>query len=217
MNNLERFVRDNREDFDNPEPSPDLWAKIADKLPADTTTTTAADAQPGAVAYTPQPETEATAPRIGVIHPLNGHTVRGSNGGRWRGWAVAASVTLLLLAGGFWGLNHRYGVTEQPDVVAVSPAYANQFVQYARLIDTKQSELRQMTKSNPALYKQFAADLDRLESSYLNLRAELPENPNQEVLIRAMIQNLDLQISLLNEQLRVIQRMKQQQTDENYL
>ena len=216
MNNLERFVRDNREDFDSHEPSPDLWAKIADKLTADTTTTNTADTQPGAMAYIPQPLIATTNEQNAVVRPLNGHTLRGSNGGRWRGWAVAASVTVLLLAGGFWWLNHRYGVTEQPDVVAVSPAYANQFVQYARLIDTKRSELRQMTTSNPALYKQFAADLDRLENSYQNLRAELPQNPNQEVLIRAMIQNLDLQISLLNEQLRVIQRMKQQ-TDENYL
>ncbi len=214
MNNLERFVRDNREDFDSHEPSPDLWTNIADKLPAETIN--AADRQPGTVAYTPQPPVAATSEKNTVVRPLNGHTLRGSIGGRWRGWAVAASVAVLLLAGGFWWLNHRYGLAEQPDVVAVSPVYANQFVQYTRLIDTKRSELRQMTRSNPALYKQFAADLDRLESSYQNLRAELPENPNQEVLVKAMIQNLDLQISLLNEQLRVIQRMKQQ-THENYL
>lgn len=216
MNNLERFVRDNREDFDSHEPSPDLWANIVGKLPADTTTISAADAQPGAVAYTPQPDTTVKAAETGVIRPLNGYKLRGGSGSGWRGWAVAASVAVLLLAGGFWWLNHRYGMTEQPDVVAVSPAYAREFVQYARLIDTKRNELRQMTTSNPALYRQFAADLDRLESSYRNLRAELPENPNQEVLIRAMIQNLDLQINLLNEQLRVIQRMKQQ-THENYL
>ena len=216
MNNLERFVRDNREDFDSHEPSPDLWADIAAKLPADTTIANAADTQPGAVAYTPRPDMTAKATDTGVIRRLNGHKLRGSSGAGWRGWAIAASVAVLLLAGGFWWLNHRYGLVEQPDVVAVSPASANQFVQYARLIGTKRNELRQMTTSNPALYKQFAADLDRLESSYRNLRAELPENPNQEVLIQAMIQNLDLQISLLNEQLRVIQRMKQQ-THENYL
>jgi hypothetical protein len=215
MNNLERFVRDNREDFDSHDPSPALWAKIADKLPADTTNT--ADGQPGALEIAqPQPFMTATTEKDTVVRPLNGHRLRGNNGSAWRGWAVAASVAVLLLAGGFWWLNHRYGVAEQPDVVAVSPAYAKEFVQYARLIDTKQNELRQMTKSNPALYKQFAADLDRLESSYQNLRAELPQNPNQEVLIQAMIQNLQLQINLLNEQLRVIQRMKQQ-THENYL
>lgn len=212
MNNLERFVRDNREDFDSHDPSPDLWAKIADKLPADTTNL--ADGQPGTLVQ-PQPFIPTVAEET-VIRPLNGHTLRGRNGSAWRGWAIAASVAVLLLAGGFWWLNHRYGLAEQPDVVAVSPTHANQFVQYARMIDTKRSELRQMTTSNPALYSQFAADLDRLESSYQNLRAELPQNPNQEVLIQAMIQNLELQISLLNEQLRVIQRMKQQ-THENYL
>jgi hypothetical protein len=212
MNNLERFVRDNREDFDTNEPSPDLWAKIADKLPADSGID--ASLQPTTTAY--QPQSTAAQPQNAVVKPLNGHRLRGNAGSAWQGWAVAASVAILLLTGGFWWLNHRYGVTEQPDVVAVSPEYAQAFVQYARQIDTKQAELRQMTKSNPALYSQFAADLDRLESSYKNLRAELPENPNQEVLIQAMIQNLTLQINLLNEQLRVIQRMKQQ-TNENYL
>ena len=82
------------------------------------------------------------------------------------------------------------------------------------LIDDKRAELKQMTEDNPALYQEFATDLDRLEKSYKSLKADLPQNPNQEMLIQAMIQNLQLQINLLNEQLRVIQRIKQQ-THEN--
>ena len=72
-----------------------------------------------------------------------------------------------------------------------------------------------MAENNPELYQEFASDLNRLEKSYRSLKADFPKNPNQEVLIQAMIQNLQLQINLLNEQLRVIQRIKQQINETN--
>lgn len=182
--NLERFVRDNREAFDDREPPGDLWQKI---------------------------ETGLDKERPAVATPFR--LVR-TGGAEWRRyWAVAASVALLLLAG-IWYANEQYGVTHQTEIVAASPTYAKEVVQYTRLIDDKRAELKQMTENNPALYREFATDLDRLERSYQSLKADLPKNPNQEVLIQAMIQNLQLQINLLNEQLLVIQRINQQ-THEN--
>ena len=81
-------------------------------------------------------------------------------------------------------MNQQYGVTHQPEVVAASPTYAKEVVQYTRLIDTKRAELKQMTEDNPALYQEFATDLDRLENSYQSLKSDLPQNPNQEMLFR---------------------------------
>ena len=186
---LERFIRDNREDFDNEEPRPDLWNKIAQGITV------------------PEQKPNGEAPRR-----LNS-LARSANPLFRRSpfdWRVAASVAVLLLASTFLYLNHRYAVTDQPEVVAVSPTYAKEFATYTQLIDDKRTELKQMTETNPALYQQFATDLDRLEHSYQALKADLPENPNQEVLIQAMIQNLQLQIDLLNQQLDVIQRIKRQ-------
>ena len=99
--------------------------------------------------------------------------------------------------------------SQQPELVAASPGYAKEVVQYTQLIDDKRAVLKEMTENNPDLYQEFSTDLDRLEKSYQSLKADFPKNPNQEVLIQAMIQNLQLQINLLNEQLRVIQRIKQ--------
>lgn len=181
---LERFIRDNREDFDKEEPRPDLWSKIEQGITL------------------PEPKPKEAPPR-----QLNSRLRFGSWAFDWR---VAASVAVLLLAGTFLYFNYHYGVTEQPEVVAVSPVYAKEFAHYTRLIDDKRTELKHLTESNPALYQQFATDLDRLEHSYQGLKADLPQNPNQEVLIQAMIQNLQLQIDLLNQQLDVIQRIKQQ-------
>ena len=197
--NLERFVRDNREDFDDKLPSSNLWQRIEQGL----------DKQQPGTSQLPFQQIHKNPAR------LNGRQF-GRNGGSWLNldWRVAASIALLFLAGGFWYMNYQYGVTQQPELVAASPTYAKEVVQYTRLINDKRNELRQMTDDNPDLYQEFATDLDRLERSYQSLKADFPKNPNQEVLIQAMIQNLQIQIDLLNEQLHVIQRIKQQ-THEN--
>lgn len=192
--NLERFIRDNREAFDDKEPPGKLWQNIEVGLNKQ---------------QTGDQKLSQSTPFQQV------HVNRSRFGNRQIGWPsldwrVAASIAVLLLAGSFLYMNYQYGVTQQPEVVAASPTYAKEVVHYTRLIDDKRDELKQMTESNPALYKEFATDLERLERNYKTLKAELPQNPNQETLIQAMIQNLQLQINLLNEQLRVIQRIKQQ-------
>lgn len=193
---LENFIRDNRDAFEQNGPSAGLWERIADQLPSPTDTTQSA-----------QP--------FWAVHRQR--TYPNQRYGRaWTRsyWTWAASIALLLLAGGLWWVNDRYRPTQQADVVAFSPAYAREMTQYASLIDNKRSELQQLTEKNPDLYGEFAQDFDRLEASYKGLKKELPNTPNQEVLIQAMIQNLQLQIDLLNEQLRVIQRIKQQPTND---
>ncbi|KAB7725399.1 hypothetical protein F5984_26135 [Rudanella paleaurantiibacter] len=217
-NNLERFIRDNREDFDADEPSLDLWARIESGITIPDSSTNQDHAGPAKAGLLADLMTEP------VQTPHNGRPFGAVQRGGWQNtlgfnrW-MAASVAVLLLVGSFWLLNYRYGVAEQPEVVAVSPTYAKEFVQYTRLVDAKREELKSMTASNPSLYEAFASDLSRLERNYQNLKADLPATPNQEVLVQAMIQNLQLQIDLLNEQLRVIQRMKGQnnKTNENLI
>lgn len=194
---LEKFIRDNRDAFEQDGPSAGLWERIADQLPD-------------------QPASEKTATPFQAVHRQPTQYGGTRYGHTWTRsyWTWAASIALLLLAGSLWWVNDRYAPTKQADVVAFSPTYAKEVAQYASLIDAKRSELKQLTESNPELYGEFAQDLNRLEASYKGLKKELPNTPNQEVLIQAMIQNLQLQIDLLNEQLRVIQRIKQQTTNE---
>ncbi|MFD2932242.1 hypothetical protein [Spirosoma flavum] len=215
---LERFVRDNREAFDDKEPPNAMWQKIEAGLEG-----------PGLEGFGLEKSgLEDSGSEVNGLdkqRPIketpfrqvhkNPTRIQGRQIG-WPSldWRVAASVAVLLLAGAFMYMNQQYGVTHQPEVVAASPMYAKEVVHYTRLIDDKRIELKQMTEGNPALYQEFSTDLDRLEKSYQSLKADLPQNPNQEVLIQAMIQNLQLQINLLNEQLSVIQRIKQQ-THEN--
>lgn len=89
------------------------------------------------------------------------------------------------------------------------PAFAKQIVYFQEIIGLQQSELRKLEKEYPQLYKQFVNDITELDSSYQSLKTNLPTNPNREMLLEAMIQNLQLQSELLNRQLLIIKEIKQ--------
>lgn len=185
---LERFVRDNREDFDALEPESAVWERITEQL-GDVGPTTSTDQQAG--------------PRLGW-------------GKKYFDWRIAAGLLIALGASYLFYLNKEYGVSRDPQVVLSAPTYAREFTQYNQAIEEKRAELIRLTSHNPELYKEFSTDLDRLEKSYGNLRSELPQAPNQEALIQAMIQNLQWQIDLLNQQLTILQRIKKaNQPNEN--
>ncbi|WP_373511444.1 hypothetical protein [Persicitalea sp.] len=180
---LERFVRDNREDFDRLEPDDSLWRRIDLQL---------GDTEPEVVAAPAK-----TPPRF-------------RNWGRaYFDWRVAAGLLLALCVSYLVYLNKEYGVTRDPQVALNVPTYAREFAQYNDAIEQKRRELIKLTTDNPDLYGEFSTDLDRLEKSYGNLRSELNKAPNQEALVQAMIQNLQWQIDLLNQQLTILQRIKQ--------
>lgn len=214
---LQRFVRDNREAFDVHEPSDDLWSRLSEKLPKAEEITPAGE---HILPEVPSKETSQETVLNQIVHEDF------QNGGSYNpffrkvsknlNWRIAASIALVVGLGWVgYRVNQNYGVTEAPEVAFTNPGYAKQVTQYTQLIDNKRAELRQMTESDPALYKEFAVELDQLERSYQNLKADLPKNPNQETVIQAMIQNLQWQIDLLNQQLDIIQRIKNKNNHAN--
>jgi hypothetical protein len=85
-----------------------------------------------------------------------------------------------------------------------------------KIIATKQAELKALTKDKPYLYQEFTADLLALESSYGTLKKQLNKTPNTDVIITAMMQNLQLQAELLGRQLTIINNIKKhKQNDKN--
>ncbi len=200
---IERFVRDNREAFDSHEPTPDLWARLEARL---------GEPHNGHVYENPANPREDLTRR--------GTDSRGSGRPKrrvmvlpllQRTWYAAASVVLLVGLAGWWWLNTAAPVDTNADPVLsrVDPQAAQTAFQYASLIETKREEIRQFSKTDPALYKEFSGEIESLNHDYQNLKAELPQTPNQEELLQAMIQNLQTQVTLLNRQLSIIQRVKQ--------
>ena len=103
--------------------------------------------------------------------------------------------------------------TQDEIVDMLDPMQARQINQYQEIIELKESELKLLEKEQPELYKQFITDINELDSIYTVLKKKLTGNPNKELLLEAMINNLRLQSDLLSRQLKVIKEIKQKSTD----
>jgi hypothetical protein len=188
---LEKFIRDNREQFDNDEPRPKVWTALEKQL--------------------------APADKKGKVLAM-----------KFLRLGVAAAVLVLAGIGVFYLAFDKKGVdppvvqtdnnpavTEDKMLEAINPTYAKEVYHFTQLIELKQTELKQIEKDNPVLYKQFISDINKLDSSYYSLKNELSVNPNREQLLEAMIQNLRLQTELLNQQLNIIIQIKQSKSKTN--
>ncbi|MBS1754760.1 MAG: hypothetical protein R2765_04860 [Ferruginibacter sp.] len=129
-------------------------------------------------------------------------------------WGMAAAAVLLVAASLYFILEKKpvtgtTVATVDSVIINLAPEYAPQVSQFVKMIDTKQQELKLMTKEQPELYKKFTTAISQLDSSYSLLKNQLSASPNREMLLQAMIQNLQLQLSVLNQQLNIIQQIKQ--------
>ena len=115
---------------------------------------------------------------------------------------VAASVILVMGIG--FALYLRSTKKEGVDIAAINPVYAQQQVHYTSLIESKRTELKSIAKTNPELYEQFSSQIAEMDSTYKQLNSELPTSPNQELTLKAMIRNLQIQTQVLSQQLKVI-------------
>jgi len=166
---LEDFIKMNKEEFDDLEPSADLWQKIEKHLPAE--------------GMLPKKREAKTFSLNFVLR-------------------VAASVILIMGIGFVLYLRHekREGV----NYAAINPVYAKQQMQYASQVETKRNEL----------YKEFSAEIAKMDSTYNRLNRDLANSPNQERVLRAMIRNLQIQSEILNQQLGVIEQLNQTKREE---
>lgn len=134
-----------------------------------------------------------------------------------RRWMVAASIALIIAASGGWWLWQK-STSDKTEKMASQPpaiqpdrdmaALAPEFAAYARkvsaMIGERREQLKAETAKQPELYEQFTQDLSALDSAYRVLHNQALQTPNREVIIRAMMQNLQLQAELLNKQLQIL-------------
>jgi hypothetical protein len=176
---LEDFIKINKEEFDDLEPSADLWQKIEKHLPAE--------------GILPKKREAKTFSLNFVLR-------------------VAASVILVMGIGFVLYLRHEK--RESVNYASINPVYAKQQMQYASQVETKRNELKAIAKSDPELYKEFSAEIAKMDSTYNRLNKDLATSPNQERVLRAMIRNLQIQSEILNQQLGVIEQLNQSKREE---
>ena len=183
-NELENFINNNREEFDSEEMRNGAWEKLQNKL-----------------------SEKNKMPGLKTSHF----------------WWAAAAILIISLSGIVYFTVFKSANNEQIAInkVALPPkelidavdtSYTSQMYLFAELIQIKQLELKKNQKKHPRLYRQFLKDDNQLDSSYNYLKSELSANPNKEVLLEAMIQNLQLKVELLTRQLQIIQQSKNKKT-----
>jgi len=191
---LEDFIITNREEFDDLEPSPDLWARIEKHLPAE-------------INIEKKQRSEIRG-RRSEVREVKTFTL---------GFVLRVAATVIVVMGIGFAVYLRNQKKESIDLAAINPVYAKQQVQYTSLIETKRTELKAIAKSDPQLYKEFSSQIAEMDSTYKQLNSDLPTSPDQERVLRAMIRNLQIQTEVLNRQLQVIEQlngMKEEQKNE---
>jgi septal ring factor EnvC (AmiA/AmiB activator) len=129
-------------------------------------------------------------------------------------WSLAAAAVLVISLGIYFAASKKPGDTiitvgTEIDIDKLAPEIVPQMNHFVKMIDTKQEELKTLTKDQPELYQQFSIAINQLDSSYNNLKNQLSATPNREMLLEAMIQNLQLQLDVLNQQLNIINQIKE--------
>jgi hypothetical protein len=122
----------------------------------------------------------------------------------WTG--IAASLIVVL------GVTFLYvipGKRNKLSIADVNPVYAQKQVKCVSLIEQKQDSLQAFAKTNPELYHKFKADFEVLNKTYEGLTKEMAGSPNQQMVVKAMVRNLEIQIQLLNQQLSIINEVSQ--------
>ncbi len=177
---VEKFIGDNRNEFDDAVPSGKVWENIAAGF---------AEKQKKKTLLTP-----------------------------FYKWSIAAALLITAGITIFLMLNNKKPGTDiatatkndsATDINIATPEFAPELNEFAKLVVLKQEELKALAPEQPELYHKFATDINQLDSSYKSLKNQLNVSPNREMLIEAMIQNLQLQLNVLNQQLNIINQIKQ--------
>ena len=181
---LEQFIQNNQEAFNNCEAPAGLWDKIDESLGKEVIQKSESDE---------------------IVIKFKKSSIS-----KLKMWAMAASLILLIGYVSVFYVNNKSDSTQQI-IAEVAPQYGDKMVQYTSLIESKREEIKQIQTHDPVMYKEFATEIEKLNSDYQNLQTELTQTPNQEDLVKAMVQNLQVQLDILNRQLKIIDKVKEYQ------
>lgn len=128
---------------------------------------------------------------------------------------VAASVIVLMGVGFALYMNYQKK-SDAINLAAINPQYAAEQVHYTALISQKRNELKSIEKTNPDLYAEFSGEISKMDSTYKKLNKDLATSPNRELVLRAMIRNLQVQEQALSQQLNIIEQYNQMTKEQEH-
>jgi len=124
-------------------------------------------------------------------------------------WKVAALFLFVVVV---WLLVDRQQQQEQLNLSQIETTQGIDLREvenyYIKLIENKQQEIRHFIDVYPEADDQLLSDINKLDSSYQELKKKLLQQPNEKI-IDAMVINLQTRIEILNQQLGILERIKQ--------
>ncbi|MFT3936094.1 MAG: hypothetical protein QM726_20855 [Chitinophagaceae bacterium] len=218
MSRLEDFIKNNREDFDKYEPGPVVWHNVQQQLKK----------KPAEKGITVSMKTLRWSAAAAILLALGAWYFIANNKQANNNNNLADKKTKQAPASNNLPVPeetkketieipaNKEEVAEAPVKKETTPVETaskendetnEELVHYARIIEIKQNQLKKIKTEEPLLYKQFAGDFNKLDSTFHILKKQLPVNPNREQILEAMIQNLQYQEALLNQQLNIIKKI----------
>ena len=212
---LKKYIKTHREDFDSEAPNPAVWEKIAQGIAL----------KPKAALRPLRAFRWGLAAAAAVLAIVSVTLFFHARGVRNQGLIAARSVAPGAPGA---GSNSAPSNSAAPDTAASDaapdvassdaalldtaamdePLYDQEMSHFSRIINIKFREIEKIKGIHPELYERFSADLQKLDTAYRQLKQQLPTQPNQELLLKAMLQNLSLQVDLISRQLGIIEQLK---------
>jgi cytochrome c553 len=216
---LEKFVLENRDDFDGDSPDPKIWEKIKERMSPETDKVKPIRSMPFKRWMVAAAAVVLVS--LGSLYYYSGYQNKKPEVAAGKSQKQAAPDNNLPKqdsSSNIAKLNQAVATPVSPEQQTATtgsgdnkiPEFegSKEMYYYAKLIELKHEELKTLEKDEPLLYKQFSGDVQKLDSVYHKLKTQLPNNSNREQVIEAMITNLQLQIGLLNKQLDIIKQIK---------
>ena len=122
-------------------------------------------------------------------------------------WIGIAASLIVMMGITFLFTNHNR--SQEVRIADVNPTYAKKEIRFASMIEEKKDSLEVYAKENPALYKKFSADIEKLDADYDRLKLELQSSPNPRLIVKAMVRNLELQLEVIDQQLLIIYQVEE--------
>lgn len=124
----------------------------------------------------------------------------------YRSLSVAASV-LIVFASSILFIQHKQVNTTEADTI-VNPEVMEAQTQFSSLIELKKSEINQYKNTQPELVNELNNQLTELQKNYNLLIPQLKDENKKEIIVQALIENLQMQLEILNRSLEIVQNLK---------
>lgn len=130
----------------------------------------------------------------------------------WKPYMAAASIMLFISL--TWIIaNQKFNGNTAATSNNIPSEIQEAQIQFASLIEIKRNELSQYKSTNPELVRDFEYQLVELQRNYKALLPQLNDANKKDIVLQAVIENLQMQVNVLNQQIEIINQLKNKRNE----